>query len=241
MRLSESIRLTLVGTVHRDIRGTERLLSLLRTLRPDIITLEMSEWALKYRRGEALVQLKRLDHLLDLLAADLLRNRQELDRHPTVADIRLLLELPFEYQAVSIYSREKGIPLHLIDRSDISAAKLRKVSTELITYSNLKVLVTIPSGEERSAAETIRVARRLVRDEADAVLCRAFLRARRGKKEIGPRDRHMAGKIRGLIKGNPGRHLVHIGGWVHLVEDEQGETLFSLMADLEPRRMLLTQ
>lgn len=239
--MHSSANLTLIGTVHRDRRGGEKLFQLLRSLRPDILTLEMSGKALSYRLGEASNQLTRLDHILNRIAADGGRDREELERHPAVADIRLLLQIPFEFRVASTFAEETGIPLHLIDRSDISAAKLRKVETELITHSNLKVLANLPFDEEPRRGENYGMARQLIRDGADQGLRRAFLEGRRGVEEIGPRDRHMAGKIRLLLERYPGKHLVHIGGWVHLIEDNREETLFSLLADLQPQRVLLKQ
>jgi hypothetical protein len=49
----------------------------------------------------------------------------------------------------------------------------------------------------------------------------------------------MAKQIRHLLAERQGSHLVHIGGWVHLIEDERGETLYGLLRDLNPVRELL--
>jgi hypothetical protein len=78
----------------------------------------------------------------------------------------------------------------------------------------------------------------ITRDPGDAVR-QAFLEGRRGEEGIGPRDRWMAAQIRRLLAPRRGAHLVHVGGWVHLVEDAQGETLYTLLADLAPQRLLL--
>jgi hypothetical protein len=72
----------------------------------------------------------------------------------------------------------------------------------------------------------------------DARTRSAFLQGCRGEEGIGPRDRHLAAKIRALVQSQPGQ-LVHIGGWVHLLDDPSGETLYSLLGDLQPRRLLL--
>jgi hypothetical protein len=75
------------------------------------------------------------------------------------------------------------------------------------------------------------------RDRGEAIR-QAFLAGRRGEEGIGRRDRHMAGEIRRLLAARPGR-LVHIGGWVHLVADREGETLYSRLEELSPERLIL--
>jgi pheromone shutdown protein TraB len=231
--------LTLIGTVHRDPRGAERLLSLLRRLHPDFITLEMSEKAFAYRQGEARRLLLRLGRILERLAGELPADLQKLQAHPAVADIRTLLALPFEYQAAAAYAAEAAVPLHLIDRSDVSAAKLRRVERELITYRNLKILVSLPAGAEKSDFEGYGRAHAMITRDSGETVRQAFLAGRRGAEGIGTRDRWMASEIRRLLAAQRGAHLVHVGGWVHLVEDARGETLYSLLADLAPQRLLL--
>jgi hypothetical protein len=199
----------------------------------------MSEKAFAYRQSEARRLLLRLDRIVARLAGEAEVEPEKLQAHPAVADIRTLLALPFEYRAAAAYAAEVGIDLHLIDRSDVSAAKLMRVETELITYRNLRTLVALPAGAEKSDFEGYgRACALLVRDPGAAVR-QAFLEGRRGEEGIGPRDRWMAKQIRQLLADRPGGHLVHVGGWVHLVEDARGETLFSLLADLKPQRLLL--
>lgn len=232
--------LTLVGTVHRDPQGAERLLTLLRRLRPDLVTLEMSEKAFAYRQEKASLQLLRLERILARLSAELPADLQELQAHPAVAGIRTLLALPFEYQAAAAYGAEMAVPLHLIDLSDVSAAKLRRVESDLITYRNLRILVTLPPRAEKSDYEGYGRAHAMLALGPGEAARQAFLEGRRGAEGIGPRDRWMAGQIRRLLAARPGAHLVHVGGWVHLVEDaEREETLYSLLADLAPQRLLL--
>jgi hypothetical protein len=208
-------------------------------LRPLEITLEMSPLALRYRRIHGQSRLLRLERILDRLAAELGRERQELRNLPAIEEIRGLLALPFEYQAASEYAEEAGIPLCLIDLSEISAIKLKKVESDLITYPNIRVLVNLPETDRPPPAENSGIARALVLTDPGEAVRRDFLKKRRGMEGVGSRDRHMAEEIRHRLSARPERHLVHIGGWVHLVEDDQGETLYSRLMDLAPRRILL--
>lgn len=230
--------LTLIGTVHRDSRGEGRLKQLLERLAPGQLTLEMSPWALHYRQNHSRIQLLRLERILERLSADLGLAPSSLRERPAIAGIRRLLELPFEYRAAAAHAARERIPLSLVDLSEISAIKLKKVESDLITYRNIKVLINLSEEDERGD-ESYQLARALVLEEPPESFRRSFLEGRRGKEGIGDRDRNMAREIRRLLEARPGGRLVHIGGWVHLVEDDGGETLYSLLRDLEPRRLLL--
>ncbi|BCR07036.1 hypothetical protein DESUT3_41050 [Desulfuromonas versatilis] len=232
-------RLTLVGTVHRDPQGRAKLLRLLEELRPDLLTLEMSPAALHYRQLHSRHLGLRLERILERLARERGEDRRSVAGHPAVADILSLLELPFEYQACAAWAEQSGTPLRLIDLGEISVAKLKRVETELITYRNLRVLVGLPEGAEKTSGEGLGFARLLLGERLDEAVRQAFLERHRGEEGIGQRDKWMEGKIRELLRSRPGGHLVHVGGWLHLVADRRAETLYSRLADLAPQRLLL--
>jgi len=232
-------QVTLIGTVHRDPRGAERLLAALRRLQPDCITLEMSAKAFAYRQVEARRQLLRLEGILTRLSAELERPVAELLSHPAIADIRTLLDFPFEYRAAKEYAAEVAVPLHLIDLSDVSAAKLKRVESSLITYRNLRVLVRLHPAAEKNGFEGYELARAMIVRDPGSAVRQAYLERRRGDEGIGPRDRWMAEQIGSLLADGGIGRLVHIGGWVHMIEDERRETLFSLLARFDPVRELL--
>lgn len=231
--------LTLIGTVHRDPRGYERLSTLLETLRPERLTLEMSPAALLYRQSRESCLSKRLETILNELAGDLGRSRSDLEEHPMVAGIRTLLALPFEYRAAVEFADRSGASLALIDDSAISTDKLKLVESELITYCNLRVLLGLPSTDSGQKREGYQTAKELIFGPFDPPLNLVYLQGRRGREGIGDRDRAMAEEIRRQVEGAARGHLAHIGDWVHLLEDPQGETLFSRLHDLQPRRLLL--
>jgi hypothetical protein len=232
-----SARPILIGTVHRNPRGRQLLTSLLEKLRPDALTLEVSPYAIEFRRRHGPLLRRRLSGILDRLAAETGRGRAGLAAHPEVAGIEALLELPFEYRAATDYATAAGIPLDLLDSSLVSARKLRRVEKELLSPENLRILLKRQAGSP--PPESHAVARRLVLEGAGASVRQAFLAPRRGPEGIGPRDRHLAEEIRRRLVDLPGGRLAHIGGWVHLVADEQGETLYSLLRDWNPQRLLL--
>jgi len=238
---SNSPKLTLVGTVHRDPFGHQRLTTLLEQLQPDLLTVEMSRYALHYRntRGQSL-QL-RLERILERLAADTDRPPEGLMTCQAVSDIHKLLEFPYEYRAAREYADRRCCRLELIDMANVSALKLKRVESGLISYRNLKILTALPEDNLSPRQESYRTAQSLLLDDPAASVCAAFLRQRRGPEGVGPRDRAMAEQIRRLLQGIPGRHLVHIGGWVHLLADPRGETLFSRLSEFSPHRRLLVE
>lgn len=231
--------LTLIGTVHRDRDGERRLAALLEALQPQIMTLEMSEVSLRSRQLHTTSRLQRLTHILAQLAAESGTTVAALNSLPAVIGIRTLIDYPFEYRAAAAYAARHSIPLELIDAPEVARDKLRRIDRELLTRRNLRVLTTIKEQGPDGHQEGYGLARRILSGSAPAALRQAFLAGRRGEEGVGPRDRRMAVAIRQQIARHPGGHLVHIGGWVHLVEDESGETLFSLLSDLAPRRRLL--
>jgi len=231
-------RLTLIGTVHRDTQGLQRLSALLERLQPDLLTLEMSSYALQYRQARGPSQLLRLERILERLATETGRSLQELQCCQAVADIRNLLALPYEYRATRDYAARCDCRLALIDMTEVSTLKLKRVESGLITYRNLKILTGLPEAAAAQRQESYATAQALLSNTPVAAVRSAFLQHRRGLEGIGPRDQLMAEQIRRLLQADTCRHLVHVGGWVHLLEDPQGETLFSRLAECSPTRRL---
>lgn len=230
-------RLTLVGTLHGAARGEAELVSLLERLRPGQLTMEISPEAVAYREQHGLLLLRKLEMILDRLAITMALPRAELGAHPDILAIRKLLGLPYELRAARSYARQHGIALNCIDHAELSLSKLRKVEEDLITFAHLKQIVSRTPRAAVSRRQGPELARQLLADPPVSQR-RTFLESCRGVEGIGPRDRHLAEQIRALSAAHPG-HLVHIGGWVHLVDDPLGETLFSRLGDLHPQRVLL--
>lgn len=232
---SSASALTLIGTVHHDPQSAAALAALLGELHPDQLTVEISTNAVTYRQTHGVLLLRKLEMILERLVGD--SQQPSLHLHPDIVTIHNLLSLPYEYSMASAYAQEKGIELHAIDQADVSLLKLRQIEERLISLAHLRKITSTPGGAPPDNFHRYELARQLI-TSPDAGMRMSFLRGCRGEEGIGPRDRHLAGKIRTLMQLHPG-HLVHIGGWVHLIEDPSNETLFSLLKDLNPRRILL--
>jgi hypothetical protein len=227
--------ITLIGTVHHDPRSAAPLAELLARLQPDRLTVEISPEVVTYRQTHGLFLQRRLEMIVERLARAAAPS--VVGDHPGIVAIRNLLDLPYEFRVACEYGREKGIEVQAIDQSESSLAKLRPVEDRLISLRHLKQVASVPPTAPPENAHCYALARQLLASP-DAGLRRAFLQGCRGTEGIGPRDRHLAAKIRAQAQSQPG-HLVHIGGWVHLLDDPDNETLYSLLSDLQPRRLLL--
>ncbi len=51
-QMDQSLSLLLIGTVHGDPQGYERAMKLLRQVQPDLVTVEVSRFSLRYRRRQ---------------------------------------------------------------------------------------------------------------------------------------------------------------------------------------------
>lgn len=228
--------ITLIGTVHHDPRSPAPLAALLAQLQPDRLTVEIAPEVVLYRQTHGILLLRKLGMIVERLASAA-ASAPPLAEHPGIKTIRTLLGLPYEYRVACSYARQRGIEAQAIDQADSSLAKLRPVEERLISLRHLKTIISSPTAAPADNARRYELARQLFA-APDARLRQVFLQGCRGEEGIGPRDRHLAEKIRSLAQSQPG-HLVHIGGWVHLLDDPAGETLYSLLADLQPRRILL--
>ena len=222
--------------MHHDPRSAAPLAELLAQLRPDQLTVEISPGVVAYRQTHGILLLRKLGMIVERLLGQSPPSALLAD-HPGIVAIRNLLGLPYEFRVASTYARKRGIAVQAIDQSEISLLKLRQVEERLISRQHLKRIAASPGAAAPDNAHRYELARQLL-TSPDARLRSAFLQGCRGEEGIGPRDRHLAAKIRSLAQSQPG-HLVHIGGWVHLLDDPDGETLYSLLSDLQPRRLLL--
>ena len=208
--------LVLVGTVHLDPDGHAALLAMLHELKPDAVTVEVSSYAIEYRRTAGPELLSRLEPFR--------REDGSLPRamHAVVAQLRP----PFEYTACEAYADRTGAQLELVGDGQLSRQLLDRLEKELMVTDNLVALATRdePPLGEQVRREWARAHREL---GAGPVLD-SF-----GQRRMERLNRRMARQIRAVISA--GTPCVHVGGWAHLpgLAEELGE--------YEPRVRLLRQ
>ena len=220
----------MVGAVHRDPRGREKLLALLRRERPSVVSVEISPYGRVFRERYAAV-------LRRILRENLLRIHQEERRpwkeilsHAAIQGIFLLLKGPYEWQAARSYVLETGGELEDVDLSRVSEEKLSHLPS-IISRENLSTLLRLsfPSLAEQ-VKDQYRRARFLYSHPAAVWL---------QDRDSEERDSAMAGKIRRLLCRAEGKKVAHIGGWEHLLDLSGRLSLYRRLKDLHPRRLIL--
>jgi len=222
--------LVMVGTVHRDPGGYARLSRILERERPDLITVEVSPYSRLFRAEESSALRNTLRENLRKIQKEEGRPLSDFLSRGAIMGIFFLLKEPFEWRAAKSYAHRYGIVIHDIDLSIFSKVNLAHLS-ELIAVENLRTLLRlhIPSFSEQVKTQYSR-AEFLFHHPP------SFWPA---PKELKEREAYMAEKIRKFAQGGNGEKILHVGGWEHLIDDPDGNSLFALLQDLQPKRVLL--
>lgn len=232
-RKPTSTCLVLVGAVHHDPAGYNKLQRVLAAVQPDIITLELSS----YGRGFRTKNSRKLS----------MRIRSQAQQGPgseppnilsaAVEQLLAAVQFPFEYCAARKYAAACRVPLYCIDLSRISRKRLRMLKDEALTRRNIATLLALPDKNllnsvnlcyKRAAAVWYQPGDRL---RLPAVSCPAD----------SDRDRHMSRRLRNLCAKFPRKRILHIAGWEHCVNSPGQLNLYGLLRDLSPQRILLDE
>lgn len=218
--------LILIGTVHGDPQGYVRAGKLLHHLRPDLVTVEISPFSLRYRLRHG----PRWQRQLARALADL---PPAAASHLAMQRLIAKVALPFEVQAARDYRRQAGVAWRPLDLGAPARRHLPRYEPELLSPANLQVLLTTADGslEEFIAAEFHRARLALARNPR-----RLFPLS---NPETQSRERVLARRLRRLAGRYP--RVAHLGGWEHLVGWQDAFSLWQEVADLHPRRLLLDE
>jgi len=199
--------LILIGTVHGDPRGYERVARLLARLRPQTVTVEISRYSVRYRRVWEGRWQRQLQKALAVLPP-------EVSGHPAIRLVAARIALPFEYRAARDYSRRHGARCLPLDLGGLSRRHLPAYSRELLTPANLQALAAEPqeSLEERVVKEFRRARSALERSPARLPLP--------GDPETRRREFFVSRRLKRLVA--KGGKVAHLGGWEHLIPWEDG-------------------
>jgi hypothetical protein len=218
--------LTLIGTVHGDPRGQARAGKLLHHLRPELVTVEISPFSLRYRERHGARWQRQLAEALTALPAGAAL-------HLAIRRLTAQVALPFEVRAARDYSRSSGVPWRPLDLGFISRRHLPRYGSELLSPANLRALLTTADGELEDfvVAQFRRARQALARPPRRPIFP--------GAPETLRRERFLARRLRGLARRY--RRVVHLGGWEHLVAWPDFLGLWGDLADLKPQRVLLDE
>lgn len=218
--------LILVGVVHGDPRGYARAGKLLAQLSPDMVTVEISPYSLRYRLKHGPGWQRQLNQSLAQLPRAAVR-------HLAIQRLSAQVALPFEVKAARDYHRLTGVPWRPLDLGGLARRHLPRYGSELLTPANLKALLASADGplEEYVAAEFTRARLALVRKHRRLLIS--------GIPETLRREKFLGRRLRTLTSQYT--QVVHLGGWEHLVAWEEGPGLWGDLGDLHPRRVLLDE
>ncbi len=215
--------LVLIGTVHGDPRGYARVGRLLTWLRPDVVTVEISPFSLRYRQAWETRWRRQLQKALTELPP-------EAAGHPAILRVAAQIALPYEYRAAWDYGRRFGIKCLPLDLGGVSRQHLPRYGRELLSPANLRALAAEPGDclEDFVSLEFRRARLSLARSPWRLALD--------DNPRTLRRERFLARRLQRLAAA--GGRVAHLGGWEHLVPWRQGEGLRAWLADQKPGILL---
>jgi hypothetical protein len=197
----------------------------LQHLQPDLVTVEVSRFSLRYRerRGPGWQRLLR-QALADLPAAAA--------GHLAIRRLLAQVDLPFEVRAARDYAGRARVPWRPLDLGGPARRHLPRYARELLTIENLRALATTEDEPlEDYVAREFQRARRACR--------RPLWRPAAADPETRRRERLQARRLRRCLASF--RRVAHLAGWEHLVPWQDGAGLWQELADLKPRRLFLDE
>jgi hypothetical protein len=231
--------LFLIGTVHNDPCGYAKLYKLLTAITPDYITLELSP----YGRGFRTKNQMKLSRKLLALYKKARGVKPHHDVSPEsghlplpVQSLLCTINYPFEFLAARDYSHACRVPLYCIDLSHVSREKMRMLKQETFSINNISALLTLP---DKNLQDSVDLCYKKAQNiwHADNVGKKAAVLQ---QETDSAREKHMSRRIKNLVKRHPDKKLAHIGGWEHFTGNSGCTTMYELLRDLAPERMLLT-
>lgn len=208
--------LIMLGAIHRDPQGPARLGAVLAGLEWGLISVEVSPYALSFRRRHGPALLAELEGNLPraavLAGLDLEAGR----RHPGLAWLRAYLALPYEWSVCQAEAARRDAPCVALDFSGLSRRLLANAN-ELVGTANLAQMLA--SAAPASAA--------LERRRAADLLAGRGGWPRPPAPEPG-REAGLARRLARLLAASRRRGLlplVHVGGWRHLLAGQDPPTL----------------
>lgn len=182
--------LTIIGTVHLDPDGYERLIEALDQLMPRIVTVDVSQYAVEFRR-------KRCGGLRSRLAPF---RKSDGSLPAALEAVEAQMDVPFEVRAAEDWCKANKRKYYLLGDDADSAIRLDLFEHELMTPENLARLA---SEDVPSLAAQVRLQWRKagIRNGAQA--------------PVQPCDERTAGLLMGLLSSQD-VSVCHVTGWEHL-------------------------
>ncbi len=220
-------RLLLVGVDHGDAEGFRRISTLLGSLQPDLILIELSPYGRSFRAAKQRELLKMLSANVSKASRDLRLARRDGLRHPAVVRIRRQICLPFEYRAARRFARAHGSKLVLCDASELSRHWLASWP-EMISVQNIRLLLSSPGIPREHELSTFLARKVLTGDQEAGEL---WTRTVESRWDLwwDRREHYLARRIWTALHALSPTCAVYLGGWQHLMRGWSRPTLRSLL------------
>ena len=189
----------MLGVIHRDENGPALLRDWLARIKPDLVTIELSHYGMRFRRELGEEYKRRVGEIVTQLNENGEKYNEE-----ALTSLFAYVNIPYEFDVVSAYAAEQGIPFSLIDMDFFSYVKLRAIEN-LFSEENIEKVLT---RTEETNGNQEKAAARLYFDKGIKIVPY--------DREMYVRDRYMTAKINDLMKNNPNKRLLHVCGWQHL-------------------------
>jgi hypothetical protein len=231
--------LVLIGTVHHDPHGYEKLAKILAALQPDLITLELSPYGRGFRTKNQTRLMRRLLSWYKKARginphADLSFESRLLPS--LVQSLAYTLKYPFEFLAARDYAHSCKVPFYCIDLSSVSRNRIHLLKQEALSINNISALLLVQDKNLQDSVDLCYKKAQLIWD-AGSCMQKAAGTQHTADSE---REKHMCRRIKNLVRRHPDKKLAHIGGWEHFTAHAGCATMYEQLRDLEPERMLLT-
>jgi hypothetical protein len=197
--LTQGQTVHILGVIHRDKSNGKIVINWLNTIRPQVITLEFSQYGLMFRKERGYIYRNKIESVLTQM-----RQSGEIINEEALSCLNAYVDLPSEYEAASLYCSENGASLHLVDMDFFSYMNLKDVD-EVFSEKNIRSIIGTQDGHTSTHE---RVMARLFFDSGIQTFSYT--------EEMLIRDRYMGRRIGTLLQDHKGKQIAHITGWQHL-------------------------
>lgn len=215
--------LILLGTVHSDPKGFSRTRAFLEAHSPDLILVEISPFALQFRKERSAKLRNTFIRRLQTVCQKLRIEPGIARKHVRIASILRQIAIPFEYRASAAYANRAGIDLVAVDSSGFSREWIG-TWPEMISTENIEQLLELESSAPPVSSLYARAARRIGGDGFHA-------QTLPGGDSLSwqEREEYMASEITSALERFNPKRPVYIGGWWHLSCHGNVKTLRELL------------
>lgn len=189
----------ILGVIHRDNNNKRIVGEWLNKIRPQVVTLEFSQYGLTFRKERGPLYRKKIKSVLAQMRRD-----GETCNEEALSFLNAYIDIPSEYEAASLYCDENGAPLYLVDMGLFSFIKLKNTD-EVFNEINIR---NIARTRDICSTTNERFLARLFFDSGIQTIPYT--------EEMRVRDRYMSRRISKVLQDHKGMRVAHITGWRHL-------------------------